>query len=80
MLGAELGFTNIAYGMNADDKRDYRPGQRAAAQHGVRAPLADAGLTKLEVRALAKAARLSRVGPPWPLPAFPRVSNTAAIQ
>src|SRR5579872_4998073 len=44
-LGAKLGFTNIAYGMNVDDTRDYRPGQRAAEQHAVLAPLAEAGLT-----------------------------------
>ena len=34
-LGAELGFAHIAYGMNADDRRDYRPGQRAAEEHEV---------------------------------------------
>src|SRR5580658_8674023 len=45
-LGAELGFAHIAYGMNADDTRDFRPGQRAAQQHAVLAPLADVGLTK----------------------------------
>src|SRR3984957_18564993 len=46
-LGAKLEFKNMAYGMNADDTRDFRPGQRAAEQHAVLAPLADAGLTKL---------------------------------
>ena len=55
-LRARLGFQHIAYGMNADDTRDFRPGQRAAEQHAVLAPLAEAGITKLEVRALAKAA------------------------
>jgi len=55
-LGAKLGFERIAYGMNVDDTRDYRPGQRAAEQHEVLAPLADAGLTKTEIRALAKVA------------------------
>ena len=40
-LGVELGFPAIAYGMNADDTRDFRPGQRAAAQHAVLAPLAE---------------------------------------
>ena len=34
-LGAQLGFSHIAYGMNADDRRDYRPGQRAAEEHEV---------------------------------------------
>ncbi len=70
-LGAELGFNNIAYGMNADDKRDYRPGQRAAEQHEVLAPLADAGLTKDDVRALAKAAGYSL----WDRPAAPCLSS-----
>ncbi|HEY1986546.1 MAG TPA: ATP-dependent sacrificial sulfur transferase LarE [Terracidiphilus sp.] len=70
-LGAELGFTNIAYGMNVDDTRDFRPGQRAAQEHEVLAPLADAGLTKLEVRALAKAAGY----PLWDRPAAPCLSS-----
>jgi uncharacterized protein len=70
-LGAQLGFTNIAYGMNADDTRDFRPGQRAAQQHEVLAPLADAGLTKLEVRALSKAAGYTL----WDRPAAPCLSS-----
>jgi uncharacterized protein len=70
-LGAKLGFANIAYGMNADDTRDFRPGQRAAEQHTVLAPLAEAGLTKLEVRALAKAAGY----PVWDRPAAPCLSS-----
>jgi uncharacterized protein len=70
-LGAELGYANIAYGMNADDTRDFRPGQRAAQEHDVLAPLADAGLTKLEVRALAKAAGYSL----WDRPAAPCLSS-----
>jgi len=70
-LGTELGFTAIAYGMNADDTRDYRPGQRAAEQHAVLAPLADAGLTKLDVRKLAKAAGYSL----WDRPAAPCLSS-----
>jgi uncharacterized protein len=70
-LGAELGYTNIAYGMNADDTRDFRPGQRAAQEHDVLAPLADAGLTKLEVRTLAKAAGYSL----WDRPAAPCLSS-----
>jgi uncharacterized protein len=70
-LGAKLRFKHIAYGMNADDTRDYRPGQRAAEQHAVLAPLADADLTKLEVRALAKAAGY----PVWDRPAAPCLSS-----
>ncbi len=70
-LGAKRGFEYIAYGMNADDTRDYRPGQRAAEQHAVLAPLADAGLTKMEVRALAQAAGY----PVWDRPAAPCLSS-----
>ena len=70
-LGVKLGFSAIAYGMNADDTQDYRPGQRAAAEHAVLAPLAEAGLTKLEVRALAKAAGYAL----WDRPAAPCLSS-----
>ena len=70
-LGIRLGFIRIAYGMNADDTRDFRPGQRAAEEHAVLAPLAEAGLTKLEVRALAKAAGYSL----WDRPAAPCLSS-----
>ncbi len=70
-LGAKRGFEHIAYGMNADDTRDYRPGQRAAEEHAVLAPLAEAGLTKLEVRALARAAGY----PVWDRPAAPCLSS-----
>ena len=70
-LGAELGFSNIAYGMNADDRRDYRPGQRAAEQHEVLAPLAEAALTKQEIRAFAKAAGYTL----WDRPAAPCLSS-----
>src|SRR6516165_4892152 len=55
---AQRGFDVIAYGVNADDQGDYRPGQQAARQHGVAAPLLDAGLTKNEIRELARAAGL----------------------
>jgi uncharacterized protein len=70
-LGAKLGFTRIAYGMNADDTRDFRPGQRAAEEHAVLAPLAEAGLTKMEIRALAKAAGYSL----WDRPAAPCLAS-----
>jgi uncharacterized protein len=70
-LGAELDFACIAYGMNADDTRDFRPGQRAAQQHRVLAPLADAGLNKMEIRALAKAAGYTL----WDRPAAPCLSS-----
>ena len=47
-------FDTIAYGVNVDDKGDFRPGQTAAAQHQVAAPLLNAGLTKAELRELAR--------------------------
>lgn len=56
---AERGFEHIAYGVNADDTHDYRPGQQAARAHGVVAPLADAQLTKQDIRDLAREAGLS---------------------
>jgi pyridinium-3,5-biscarboxylic acid mononucleotide sulfurtransferase len=66
-----LGFSAVAYGLNVDDKKDFRPGQRAAAEHAVAAPLADAGLTKSDIRALAQAAGL-RV---WDKPASACLSS-----
>jgi pyridinium-3,5-biscarboxylic acid mononucleotide sulfurtransferase len=71
MLAAELGMPHIAYGMNADDTRDFRPGQRAAKQHEVLAPLAEVGLSKQEIRALAKAAGYAL----WDRPAAPCLSS-----
>jgi len=70
-LGTKLGFAQIAYGMNVDDTRDFRPGQRAAQQHEVLAPLAEAGLTKQEIRELSKAAGY----PVWDRPAAPCLSS-----
>jgi uncharacterized protein len=52
------GFDVIAYGVNVDDQGDFRPGQKAASAHHVAAPLLDAGLTKEEIRALARTAGL----------------------
>jgi pyridinium-3,5-biscarboxylic acid mononucleotide sulfurtransferase len=51
-------FDSIAYGVNVDDQGDFRPGQAAARQHHVAAPLLEAGLTKQEVRELARNAGL----------------------
>jgi len=48
-----LGFDSIAYGVNVDDQGDFRPGQQAARQHHVAAPLLVAGLTKADIRQLA---------------------------
>ena len=57
-LGAERGVAHIIYGVNQDDLGDYRPGQRAAKLHNVKAPLVDAGLYKAEIRELARIAGL----------------------
>ena len=58
-LAARHGLDAVAYGENADDaRRPDRPGSQAATEHGVLRPLADAGLTKSDVRALARAMRL----------------------
>ena len=54
----EYGFDAIAYGVNLDDQGDFRPGQSAARQHGVAAPLLDARLSKQEIRQLAQQAGL----------------------
>lgn len=51
-------FDAIAYGVNADDVSDFRPGQQAAREHHVVAPLLEAGLTKAEIRELARTAGL----------------------
>ena len=54
----KVSFDTIAYGVNLDDQGDYRPGQQAARQHGVAAPLLEAGLNKEEIRELARDAGL----------------------
>jgi pyridinium-3,5-biscarboxylic acid mononucleotide sulfurtransferase len=65
------GFDAIAYGVNVDDQGDFRPGQQAARQHHVAAPLLDAGLTKDEIRTLAQTVGL-RV---WDKPASACLSS-----
>ncbi len=65
------GFDAIAYGVNADDEGDFRPGQQAARQHHVLAPLLEAGLNKTEIRELARQADL-RV---WDKPASACLSS-----
>lgn len=70
-LRQKRGFDAIAYGVNADDQGDFRPGQRAAADHHVTTPLLDAGLGKQEIRGLARAAGL-RV---WDKPASACLSS-----
>jgi pyridinium-3,5-biscarboxylic acid mononucleotide sulfurtransferase len=65
------GFDSIAYGVNLDDQGEFRPGQRAAEQHRVAAPLREAGLTKQEIRELSRVAGL-RV---WDKPASACLSS-----
>ncbi|MGA8618241.1 MAG: ATP-dependent sacrificial sulfur transferase LarE [Candidatus Sulfotelmatobacter sp.] len=65
------GFNAIAYGVNLDDQGDWRPGQRAASAHHIIAPLLNAGLTKEEIRTLARGAGL-RV---WDKPASACLSS-----
>lgn len=65
-LAQRLGLAHVAYGMNVDDRGDWRPGQRAARERGVRAPLDEAGLTKADIRALAHHLGL----PIWDKPAL----------
>jgi len=57
-FAATLQFQTIAYGVNRDDQGDFRPGQIAASQHRVAAPLLEAGLGKEEIRTLAREAGL----------------------
>jgi uncharacterized protein len=70
-VGRERGYQHIIYGVNVDDLGDYRPGQGAAQQHKVAAPLADAGLTKAEIRELSRIAGL----PTWDRPASACLSS-----
>src|SRR5690242_20659697 len=57
-FAAQHNFQSIAYGVNVDDQSDFRPGQAAARQHQVAAPLLQAGLTKADIRELARTAGL----------------------
>jgi pyridinium-3,5-biscarboxylic acid mononucleotide sulfurtransferase len=70
----ELGVAVICSGANLDDQGDYRPGLTAAAEHAVRHPLQEAGFTKADVRALARAWDL----PTWDKPASPCLSSRLA--
>lgn len=59
-----LGFAQLAYGMNLDDRGEFRPGQQAAAMHKALAPLVTAELTKAEIRTLAREAGLTLADKP----------------
>jgi pyridinium-3,5-biscarboxylic acid mononucleotide sulfurtransferase len=65
VIARERSFAAVAYGVNADDTLDFRPGHRAATAHRVLAPLLDAGLQKAEIRLLSRRAGL----PTWDRPA-----------
>ena len=65
-IALQRGLTVVAHGANADDVNDYRPGARAAAELGARAPLQEAGFTKAEIRQMSK-----RLGlPTWDKPSY----------
>ena len=70
-VGRARGFEHIVYGVNVDDLGDYRPGQKAAGLHQVKAPLVEAGLTKAEIRELSRIAGL----PTWDRPASACLSS-----
>jgi uncharacterized protein len=64
LLAGKLGISSIAYGANMDDLSDFRPGHQAASEMHILSPLQEAGLTKGEIRQLAKKANL----PSWDRP------------
>ena len=70
-FGKRLEISEILYGVNSDDQGDYRPGHRAAKEHGVRAPLLEVGMTKAEIRELSRREGL----PTWDRPAAACLSS-----
>jgi pyridinium-3,5-biscarboxylic acid mononucleotide sulfurtransferase len=70
-IASERKFDAIAYGLNADDTHDFRPGHRAAREHRVLAPLLGAGLRKAEIRELSRHAGLQT----WDRPASACLSS-----
>ncbi|MDZ8051543.1 MAG: ATP-dependent sacrificial sulfur transferase LarE [Aulosira sp. ZfuVER01] len=70
-LARELGYPYVVDGVNADDLHDYRPGIQAAKERGARSPLAEVGVTKMEVRQLSQQLSL----PWWDKPAQPCLSS-----
>jgi pyridinium-3,5-biscarboxylic acid mononucleotide sulfurtransferase len=70
-LATERNIASVAYGINADDTEDFRPGHRAANEHRVLAPLLNAGMTKSEIRELSRLAGL----PTWNRPASACLSS-----
>lgn len=65
-VARERSFSLVIHGANADDVHDYRPGAKAAAELGARAPLQEVGLTKDEIRTLSKRFGL----PTWDKPSY----------
>ncbi|MEH1917009.1 ATP-dependent sacrificial sulfur transferase LarE [Nostoc sp.] len=70
-LALQLGYPYVVDGVNADDLHDYRPGIQAAKERGARSPLAEVGVTKVEVRQLSQQLGL----PWWDKPAQPCLSS-----
>ncbi|NES68929.1 MAG: ATP-dependent sacrificial sulfur transferase LarE [Okeania sp. SIO2D1] len=70
-LALKRGYSYVVDGVNSDDLRDYRPGIQAAKERGARSPLAELGISKFEVRQLAKELGL----PWWDKPAQPCLSS-----
>ncbi|NER82499.1 MAG: ATP-dependent sacrificial sulfur transferase LarE, partial [Leptolyngbya sp. SIO1D8] len=70
-LALEWGYPYVVDGVNADDLQDYRPGIQAAKERGVRSPLAEVGIPKLEVREMARSLGL----PWWDKPSQPCLSS-----
>ena len=70
-LARERGFETLVDGTNADDLSDYRPGGKAAREHGVLSPLAEVGMTKAEIRERAR----ERGCTWWDRPASPCLSS-----
>ena len=70
-VAAEEKLSTVVDGFNLDDRGDFRPGQRAAREHGVRSPLAEAGLTKDDIRELSRERGL----PTWDKPAMACLSS-----
>ncbi|HEX8181529.1 MAG TPA: ATP-dependent sacrificial sulfur transferase LarE [Pyrinomonadaceae bacterium] len=73
-LARARGCAAVLDGSTTDDLGDYRPGRSAAAEHGVRSPLVEVGMSKAEVRALSRRAGL----PTWSAPASPCLSSRLA--
>jgi len=73
-LAEERGFAVVCDGTIADDLREHRPGRAAGVERGVRSPLAECGMTKTDVRALAQSLGI----PIWDAPASPCLSSRIA--